>query len=143
MLKVRDIMIKNVVTAKDGITAEKAIDMLYKKHVGSIVIIDDEEKCAGIFTERDAIRIVAQKIPLNTQLKEVMTRKVKTIREGATLEEARRYIVSNGIRHLPVIDRKEKLVGLLSIRDFLDEIFGLSPGSQNFRREQSREAFSG
>lgn len=127
MLKVRDIMVKNVVTAKEGITLEKAIDVLYKKHVGSIVITDDEEKCSGIFTERDAIRIVAQKIPLNTPLEEVMTKKVKTIREDATIEEVRRSIVSNGIRHLPVIDRKGKLVGLLSIRDFIDEIYGIKP----------------
>jgi CBS domain-containing protein len=118
-------MVENVVTARDNITAKRAIEMLYKKHVGSIVVTDDEEKCIGIFTERDAIRIVAQKVSLDTPLKKVMTKKVVTIGDDATLEEARRRIVSHGIRHLPVVDQKGKLVGLLAVRDFLDELFGM------------------
>jgi len=125
MLKVRHIMVENVVTARDNITAKRAIEMLYKKHVGSILVTDDEEKCIGIFTERDAIRIVAQKVSLDTPLKKVMTKKVVTIGEDATLEEARRRIVSHGIRHLPVVDQEGKLVGLLAIRGFLDELFGM------------------
>lgn len=125
MLKVRHIMVENVVTARDNITAKRAIEMLYKKHVGSIVVIDDEEKCIGIFTERDAIRIVAQKVSLDTPLKKVMTKKVVTIGEDATLEEARRRIVSHGIRHLPVVDQEGKLVGLLAVRGLLDELFGM------------------
>ena len=124
MLKVRNIMVKKVVTAKEGTALQKAIEILHKKHIGSVVILDDEKKCAGIFTERDAIRVTAQKIPSATPLKKVMTRNVVTIREDASLEEARRLIVARRIRHLPVVDQKGKLVGLFAVRDFLDEIFG-------------------
>jgi CBS domain-containing protein len=125
MLKVRDIMLKNVVTAKDTISIEAAVRILHRKHIGSVVITDNEEKCIGIFTERDAIRTIAQKIPLDTPLKKVMTRKVHTIEESASFKEAKMLIVSHGIRHVPVIDRKGKLVGLLAIRGFLDEILGV------------------
>ena len=124
MLKVRHVMVKKVVTAKEGSTLQKAIEILHKKHIGSVVILDDEKKCAGIFTERDAIRVTAQKIPSATPLKKIMTRNVVTIREDASLEEARRLIVARRIRHLPVVDQKGKLVGLFAVRDFLDEIFG-------------------
>lgn len=124
MLMVRDIMLKNVVTAKENITIEASIRMLHRKHIGSIVITDDEDKCIGIFTERDAIRTIAQKIPLDTPLKKVMTREVCAIEESASFGEAKMLLVSHGIRHVPVIDRKGKLVGLLAIRGFLDEIFG-------------------
>ena len=125
MLKVQHIMVEKVVTAKGDDTVKKAIEILYKKHVGSIVIIDDEERCIGIFTERDAIRLVAQNIPLDKPLKKVMTKHVVTIREDATFEEARRSIVSHRIRHLPVINQEGKLVGLVAIRKFLDELFGI------------------
>ncbi len=124
-MKVRHIMVENVVTAKEDNTVKKAIEMLYKKHVGSIVITDDEGKCTGIFTERDAIRVVAQKVALDKPLREVMTKNVITIGEDATFEEARRCIISHGIRHLPVVNQKGKLVGLLAIRNFLDELFGI------------------
>ena len=125
MLKVRDIMVKKVVTTKENTTIERAIEMLYQKHIGSVVITNKDEKCRGIFTERDAIRTVAQKIPLETPLKRVMTKRVITIREGATLSEARGVITSHGVRHWPVIDRQGKITGLLSMRAFLDELFGI------------------
>lgn len=118
-------MIRDVVTVREDITVEEAIEILFKKHIGSIVIIDDEGKPKGIFTERDAIRIVAQKTPLETSLKEVMTQNVVTIWEGASFSEARRCVISHGIRHLPVTDLKGKIVGMLAIRGFLDELFGI------------------
>jgi CBS domain-containing protein len=125
MIKARDIMVKSVVTARENTTLERAIEMLYRRHIGSIVVVNKDQKCRGIFTERDAIRTVAQKIPLATPLKKVMTKNVITIREGATLSEAMGTVASKGVRHLPVIDRQGKIVGMLSIRGFLDELFSI------------------
>ena len=126
MLMVKHIMIEDVVTAKPNITVKDAIRTLQEKHVGSIVITDDYKKCVGIFTERDAIRIVAGDVPLDTALEQVMTKHVATIGEEASLDEAKRIIVSHGIRHLPVVNSREELVGLLSVRRLLDELFGLN-----------------
>lgn len=127
MLKTRDIMIKQVVTAKPSITIKKAIEILFKRHVGAIVVTDDKKKCVGIFTERDVIRVVAQNIPLNAPLKKVMTKNVVTVSEDATFAESRRIIASHGIRHLPVVNSGGKLAGLVVVRDFLDEFFGIKP----------------
>ena len=124
MLMVKHLMIEDVVTARPKITIKEAIRTLHEKHVGSVIITDDAQKCVGIFTERDAIRIVAGDIPLDTTIDRVMTKNVATIGEEASLDEARRIIISHGIRHLPVVNSKEELVGLLSVRRFLDELFG-------------------
>lgn len=121
---VKHIMIEDVVTAKPNITVKDAVRTLQEKHVGSIVITDNNEKCMGIFTERDAIRIIASDVPLDTPIEHVMTKNVVTIGEEASLEEARRLIISRGIRHLPVVDSKGELAGLLSVRKLLDELFG-------------------
>ena len=123
---VKHIMIEDVVTAKPNITVKDAVRTLYEKHVGSIVITDDNQKCVGIFTERDAIRIIASDVPLETTIDQVMTKNVVTIGEEASLEEARRLVISHGFRHLPVVDNKGKLTGLLSVRKLLDELFGLN-----------------
>ncbi len=123
---VKRIMIEDVVTAKPNITVKDAVRTLQEKHVGSIVITDNNEKCMGIFTERDAIRIIASDVPLDTPIDQVMTTNVATIGEEASLEEARRLIISHGIRHLPVVDSKGELVGLLSVRRLLEELFGLT-----------------
>ena len=126
MLMVKHIMTEDVVTAKLNITIKDAVRTLHEKHVGSIVITDDNQKCVGIFTERDAVRIIANELPLDTTIGQVMTKNVVTIGEEASLEEARRLVISHGIRHLPVVDRKGELTGLLSVRKLLDELFGLT-----------------
>jgi CBS domain-containing protein len=123
---VKHIMIEDVVTAKPNITVKDAVRTLREKHVGSIVITDNNEKCIGIFTERDAIRIIASDVPLDTPIEQVMTTNVATIGEEASLEEARRLIISRGIRHLPVVDSKGELVGLFSVRKLIDELYGLT-----------------
>jgi CBS domain-containing protein len=124
MTKVQHLMMTDFVTVKGDVSIEKAVKMLYMRHVGSVIVIDSEKRCKGIFTERDAIRVVAQKIPLKTPLKEVMTKKVVTILEDASFAEARRKMTSRNIRHLPVVNEKGKIVGLLTIRRVLDEFLG-------------------
>jgi CBS domain-containing protein len=119
-------MIKPVVTAKADTTIESAINTLHEKHVGSIVVVDDERRCEGIFTERDAIRMFAKKVSLFTPLKMVMTKNIITIREEASFAEAMALIVNHGIRHLPVVNGNKQLVGIISIRNFLDEVVGIS-----------------
>jgi CBS domain-containing protein len=119
-------MIEDVVTAKPNITAKDAVRTLRETHVGSIVITDENKKCIGIFTERDAIRIMANDVSLDTPIEQVMTRNVATIGKEASLEQARRLIISHGIRHLPVVDSEGRLVGLFSVRKIIDEFYGLT-----------------
>ncbi len=125
MLMIKHIMIEDIVTARPTIVVKDAIRTLQEKHVGSIIITDDAQKCVGIFTERDAIRVVANDVPLDTVIDQVMTKNVATIGEEASLDEARQLVLSHGIRHIPVINGREEVVGLFSVRRFLDELFGL------------------
>lgn len=126
-MKVRDLMIENVITTKEETTIEDAIKILFEKHVGALVITDDKRKCKGIFTERDALRSVARKVPLNTHLRNVMSKNIVTVREDASFAEAKRLIISHRIRHLPVVDKKGYLVGMLALRRILDELVGIPP----------------
>lgn len=125
MLMVSHVMLRNVVTIEPETSIRAAIGTLYKKHIGSLVITDSDQKCVGIFTERDVLRVVAQGVNLDTPIEEVMTSNVITIGEEASLEEARRLIVEHAVRHLPVVNSQGDLVGLLSVRKLLDELFGL------------------
>ena len=119
-------MIREVVTAKEDMSIKSAIKTLHEKHIGSLVITNGNGRCKGIFTERDAIRIIAGDISLDQPLEKVMTKNPITIREWATFSEAITMIVTHGVRHLPVVDADKKLVGIMSIRNFLDEVVGIS-----------------
>lgn len=125
MLKIRDIMCKKVVTIKEESSILDAIILLSERHVGSVVIVNDAQKCTGIFTERDAIRIFAQKFPVDQPLSQVMSKHVVTVSLEASYNEAKRLMMSHKIRHLPVTDETGKLIGLFSLRAFLDEIHGI------------------
>jgi CBS domain-containing protein len=125
-LKVKDLMIEDVITTNKQMTIEDAIEILFEKHVGALVITDDKRKCKGIFTERDALRSVARKIPLNTQLMNVMSKNVITVRKDASFAKAKNLMISHGIRHLPVVDEEGHLTGMLTLRSVLDELVGMS-----------------
>ncbi|MFQ5834159.1 MAG: CBS domain-containing protein [Candidatus Thorarchaeota archaeon] len=113
---------EDVTTASGDIPLKEAISLLHERHIGSIIVIDKDEKCEGIFTERDAIRVIASDVPLDTPLAEVMTTNLKTVDEHATFAMAKEIMRTHNIRHLPVVDEQGQLIGLLSLRRILDEL---------------------
>jgi CBS domain-containing protein len=118
-------MLKDVVTTYENVPVREAIELLFKRHVGCIVVVDDAQQCIGIFTERDAIRVVAQNVPLDATMDKIMTKNPFTVNEDSNFEEAKSIIKSAKVRHLPVTTTNGKLVGLISVRNLLDELSGL------------------
>ena len=121
-MKIQHWIDEDVVTSLGDITLKEAISILYNRHIGSIIILNKDKKCKGIFTERDAIRVVANDIPLDTPLVEVMTTNLKTVDEHATFSMVKELMRTHNIRHLPVVDEQGRFIGLLSLRKILDEI---------------------
>ena len=129
MLKVKHMMLTNVITASPSMTVKETIEILYEKHIGCVVTIDEDKTCIGIFTERDAIRLMAKNVDLDQPLGNLMTKNVITIQQDSSINEVRRTIQTHSIRHLPVVNQEGRLVGLLSVRALMDQFFGLN--SQN------------
>ncbi|MEJ2242536.1 MAG: CBS domain-containing protein [Candidatus Bathyarchaeota archaeon] len=125
LLMVKHVMIEDLVTANPDIPLKDAVEILQKRHIGSLVITDSKNNCLGIFTERDLIRAISQSVDLGTPIEEVMTKNVLTIGEEASIEEAKRLLITHKVRHLPVINEEGKLIGLFSVRKLLDDFFGL------------------
>ena len=123
-------MLTNVITANPNMTVKETIEILYEKHIGCVVSIDEDKKCIGIFTERDAIRLVAENVKLNQPLSNVMTKNVITIPENSSINEVRRTIQTHSIRHLPVVNKEDRLVGLLSVRALMDQFSKLLAGNK-------------
>ena len=129
MLMVKHMMLTKVITANQSMAVKETVKILHEKHIGCVVVINANKQCIGIFTERDAIRLMAENVQLDQPLDNVMTKNIVTIQEDASINEARRVINTYRIRHLPVVNQKGRLVGLLSVRGLLDQFFGLN--SQN------------
>ena len=92
-----------------------------ERGVGTLLVLDDERRPAGILTDRDlALRVVAaNKDPLRTNVEEVMTAHPRTVSERAPIEDALALMRSLGVRRLPVVDAGARLVGIVSLDDVL------------------------
>ena len=121
-MKITGMIDEDVITTLGDISVKEAIKTLYDRHVGSIIIVDEDNKCRGIFTDRDAIRVIANDISLSKPLSEVMTTNLKTVDEHATYAMVKAIMRTHRIRHVPVVDEQGKLIGLLSLRRIMDEV---------------------
>jgi CBS domain-containing protein len=86
--------------------------------IGALVVLD-EGRLTGIITERDILQgLVAQRRDAgDTLVEDIMSRQVMCARMHTTLEEARGVMKNRRIRHLPVVDEDDQLLGLISIGD--------------------------
>ena len=124
---ITDIMTRNVMTMNCHETVLEA----YKKYrdfkIGCLVI-KDNERCVGIVTERDlierAININPEEKektmlidPKKTEIKEIMSSDIKTIRPLEKIETAVEMMEKYKIKKLPVVSDNEKLVGIITITD--------------------------
>ncbi len=93
--------------------------MMRARHIGSVLILDADDRLAGIFTERDLVcRVVAERRdPDKTKLGAVMTAKPETVGPNATAIDALRRMHDGGFRHLPVV-KDGRPIAVVSRRDF-------------------------
>lgn len=100
----------------------RALELMVENNVSSLLVLQDE-KLAGIFTERDYARkvILKGKASRDTLINEIMTSTVITVTPESSIDECMHMMTNNFIRHLPVI-KDEKIVGLVSIGDVVKSI---------------------
>jgi CBS domain-containing protein len=99
-----------------------ALQLMADKNVGALLIIQDG-KVAGIFSERDYARkvVLKGKSSKTSTVGELMTREVLYISPDETIEECMALMTAKRTRHLPVLE-DEKLIGIISIGDVVKEI---------------------
>jgi CBS domain-containing protein len=116
-----------------------AIQKLAAANIGSLIVIEDDRP-VGIFTERDYARnvILKGKSSPTTQIREVMTTRVIYVQPSQTVEECMAIMTDKHIRHLPVL-RDEKLIGMISIGDLVKSIIA----DQKFTIEQLQQFIQG
>jgi len=87
--------------------------------VGALLVINDEGRLVGIFTERDVLRriVAAERIPSAVTISEVMTGEVACCTPEMSTDEASSIFRQHRIRHLPVISIDGDVLGLISIGD--------------------------
>lgn len=107
-------MIYDPVTIKRGSTVQNALDLMAEYKIGGIPVVDDERHLVGIVTNRD-LRFERD---LSRRIDEVMTKEnLVTTNQTSDLETASKILQEHKIEKLPVVDKDNKLVGLLTYKD--------------------------
>ncbi len=107
-----------VITIVQTETIEAAAKVLREKKFGSLAVRDRSGKLAGIITERDIIRGIADKgaTSLSYRVEDLMTREVKVCKTTDSLKDVMRLMAQRRIRHIPVVENGE-LLGMISSTD--------------------------
>ena len=125
MVTARDILQRKgsqVHAAAPDLTVLEALARMAEHNVGALIVVQ-EEKLVGIFSERDYARkvVLKGKISRDTLVREIMTPDPVAIAPGTEIHECMRLMTERQIRHLPVIDG-EVVAGVLSIGDVVKYI---------------------
>jgi CBS domain-containing protein len=131
---IRSIIAKQkILTTTAEITVAEAARLMKKKSLGAVMVVKDNGRLAGIFTERDAVfRVLAEgRDPKTTRLSDVMTPHPQTIAPEKPFGHALMMMYESGFRHVPVVE-DGKPVGMVSARD------ALGPELQEFESELQR-----
>jgi len=109
----------NVTTVDRTATVLDAAKLMDNKHIGAVVI-HENEKIVGIFTERDILRriVAADKSPVDTHIGDVMTSPMACCTRDTTLAQCRSIMSTKRIRHIPIVEDGQ-LYGIISAGDVM------------------------
>jgi len=116
-LKVRDVMVREVITVDENASVKEAVDTMNEFQIGSLIVLE-RGRARGIVTERDFLRrvIAEAKDVVNTKVKDIMTTPLVVVEPGMDLEEAVKLMFQKKIKKLAVVDAN-KLVGIVTLTD--------------------------
>jgi CBS domain-containing protein len=125
------------ITASADTTVAAAARLMKEHRIGALLVLQDG-RLAGIFTERDALfRVIAEgRDPKKTRIAEVMTANPRTIAPDRPFGHALHLMHEGGFRHVPVVDNGRPL-GVVSARD------ALGPDLQQFVAELDKRTHIG
>ncbi|KAJ1657193.1 hypothetical protein IWQ61_003361 [Dispira simplex] len=104
-------------TVRQTMTIQEAAQLMAAKRADSVLVVDNDERLAGIFTAKDvAFRVVAEGMDARaTLVAQIMTQNPLCVTSDTSATDALNTMVSRGFRHLPVCNDEGDVVGLLDV----------------------------
>ena len=125
-MKVKDIL-KNkgpeVFTISEDKNITDALKILVSNNIGVLLVLNNEAKITGIFSERDVVKSAFNNPDnfANILIRDIMSKNIIFVEPEDDIEYIESVMTNNHIRHLPVVDNKV-LVGLISIGDIVKSL---------------------
>ncbi len=113
---------KTLHTLRPDNTVIEALDLMLRKNIGAVLIMEDE-KLVGLFSERDYARkgIIQGRKAKSTPLADVMIVDVHAVTPDMDIDDCMKLFTDKYVRHLPVVSNGQ-VHGMLSIGDIVSAI---------------------
>jgi CBS domain-containing protein len=93
-----------------------------EQNIGFLVVVENG-RMVGVLSERDVVRSLAERGNLSVKVSDICKRDIITLQADATLEEAAEKMGKHGIRHIVVVNKSGELIGVVSVRDLIQELY--------------------
>jgi len=114
---VAEVMNTKVLTVDPTASIGEAAEKMIEAGVGAVVVMEDMARIVGIVTERDLMRAVAQRArAAEARVRQWMTDSVVTIEPDTEIKDAAKMMFEKNFRHLPVVNKDGRLLGIASLR---------------------------
>ncbi|WP_027355794.1 sigma-54-dependent Fis family transcriptional regulator [Desulfofundulus thermocisternus] len=111
---IRDFMAREPICLRPDDNVQHAAKIFSKYEIDGAPVVDETGKLAGIFTKTHVMRAIAGGMPVDTPVRHLMRRQVYTIFEDDVPESAWEMALKYGIGRVPVVDRQNRLVGMMT-----------------------------
>jgi len=109
-----------VISVRASNSVAEVVQLLAKRRIGCVPVVDEDNAVVGIFSERDVIYGLSKRgaSMLDLKVSEVMTSPAETIAKDTPILAALSLMTRRRIRHLPVVE-SDRMVGFISIGDLV------------------------
>jgi CBS domain-containing protein len=143
---IKELALPKVIAVEECTSINDTINLMQEKKIGSVVVTHQGE-LTGIFTERDVLMKVINKISdiKGTKINEVMTHRPQCLQAGDEIAYALNNMHVGGYRHVPIVDENGRPSSMVSIKDVLSWILDFFPqditnlAGEPFRGKKERE----
>jgi CBS domain-containing protein len=116
--KTKDLMEIPPVVVSEDTTIDEAAGIMWNRNIGSVIVVDKTGNMVGIVTERDVLFSVTKSLTgRGIPASSIMSKTSLMASPNESIVTAVDRMLKGGVRHLPVVDKTGRPVGMISMRD--------------------------
>jgi CBS domain-containing protein len=120
---VSEIMSTPPATINAASSLQSAVELMWVKKVGSVIVVDQQGRVSGLITEKDVIYAAAKgmlKKKEEPSAETIMAKNVVCVKKEDDLKAVIEKMRAHNLKHMPVVDNDNRPIGMVSLRDVLD-----------------------